>query len=85
MTLALFAPIPAPGDHIVLPDGSTVPAAEVSAVPSAGESIVTLGIEWDEGTPRGSVHGVISVDALGTVTGTLDGLRPCPYTVGDQL
>lgn len=90
-TLALFTPTPHEGDAIALPDGTTVPARLVNAVPSTGETIVVLGIApapagAPAGTTGGSLYGVITIDDLGTITGhTLDGVHPCPYRAGDRI
>lgn len=91
MTLALFTPAPTDGDPIALPDGTTVPASCVSAVPSTGETIVVLGIAPRRaGGPAdmtgGPLYGVVTIDDLGTITGhSLDGVHPCPYTAGDRI
>lgn len=85
MTEALFAPIPVEEDRVTLPNGATIHVCDVSPVPSTGETVITLGIEWDDGKPLGAFYGVVTVDALGTIVGTLDGVLPCPYSVGDQL
>ena len=85
MTLALFAPIPDEEDRVNLPNGATVHVCDVSPVPATGETVLTLGIERDGERRLGAFYGVITVDALGGITGTLDGILPCPYRVGDQL
>lgn len=85
MTDVLFTPIPVEGDPIAMPNGVTVPARQVTEVLREGQTIITLGIEWDGDLPLGAFYGLITVDAFGTITSTLDGLRPCPYSVGDQL
>ena len=90
MNLTLFTPTPLEGDPITLPDGTTTHAQLVSAVPDTGETIIVLGIaprpaNGPEGTTGGPLHGVITIDDLGVVTGTLDGIHACPYTAGDHI
>ncbi|MEN3123248.1 hypothetical protein [Janibacter sp. LM] len=85
MNDTLFGDIPTEGDTLALPGGATVPARMVDAVPATGETIVVLGIEWDDDTPRGAFYGVVTIDELGIITGTLDGLLPCPCRPGDAL
>lgn len=85
MTEALFTPVPVEGDLIAMPNGVTVPARQVTEILREGQTIITLGIEWDGGKPLGAFYGLVTVDALGTIVGTLDGVLPCPYSVGDRL
>lgn len=90
MTITLFTPSPAEGDTIHLPDGTPVAAHDISAIPSTGETVICLGTAPRRATDPehctgGPLYGVISIDDLGTITGTLDGRHPCPYTAGDRI